>query len=269
MSADPTLDGYFTEVARAPLLSKAEANGLAWRVIAWKDQWARQKLIESNLRFVIFLAKKYRRYGLPLKDLIAEGNIGLIRAVDKFDPIFETRFTTYAKWWIREAIHRAIQKTGRIVSVPAGHQELAIRFQRLRRKIADETGRNATVTDVARRIRKRGTARRLRKALEATATYTYPLDPDSPVAVERRSTDQRIIEQHDRDRWHEHLDRLPDLLAELDPLEAKIIKMRHGLNGTSRNLSFSTIADRTRLSISKTRAIYENAIGRLRITMLT
>ena len=142
------IDLYLKEISNIPLLSAEEESELAQKVAAG-DVEARKKMIVSNLRLVVNIAKKYMGRGLPLLDLIEEGNLGLIRAVDKFDYKRGTRFSTYASWWIRQAISRAIADQGRTIRLPVHVTDLISKWLRVSRQLAQSLGRRPTVSEIA------------------------------------------------------------------------------------------------------------------------
>jgi RNA polymerase primary sigma factor len=145
------LPGYFARIDKGELLSHQQEVHLSRRTKAG-DQKARQKLIEKNLRLVVSVAKKYRGYGLPFEDLIQEGNIGLMKAVEKYDSERGFRFSTYATWWIRQAVQRAVADKGRIVRVPTHMGEKIRKLVRTQNQLSAELGREATDEEVAERL---------------------------------------------------------------------------------------------------------------------
>ena len=145
------LPGYFARIDKGELLSHQQEVHLSRRTKAG-DKRARQKLIEKNLRLVVSVAKKYRGYGLPFEDLIQEGNIGLMKAVEKYDPERGFRFSTYATWWIRQALQRAVADKGRIVRVPTHMGEKIRKLVRTQNQLSAELGREATDEEVAERL---------------------------------------------------------------------------------------------------------------------
>ncbi len=144
---DP-IDMYLKEISNIPLLTPEQENELA-RKVSTGDTKARRKMIESNLRLVVNTAKKYTGRGLSLLDLIEEGNLGLIRAVDKFDHERGTRFSTYALWWIRQAINRAIADQGRTIRLPVHVIDLINKWLRVSGQLAHRLGRKPTASEIA------------------------------------------------------------------------------------------------------------------------
>jgi RNA polymerase primary sigma factor len=142
---------YLAHIGQGELLTHAEEIDLSLRAKAG-DRRARQRLIEKNLRLVVSVAKKYRGYGLPFEDLIQEGNIGLMKAVEKFDPERGFRFSTYATWWIRQAVQRAVADKGRTIRVPVHMTEKIRKVSRALSELAVEYERDPTEEEVARRL---------------------------------------------------------------------------------------------------------------------
>ncbi len=145
--SDP-IDLYLKEISNFPILTASQEVELA-KKIAMGDQEARKKMIVSNLRLVVSIAKKYTGRNMALLDLIEEGNMGLIRAVDKFDYTMGTKFSTYASWWIKQSINRAIADQGRTIRLPVHITDLISRWLRTSRHLAQELGRRPSVSEVA------------------------------------------------------------------------------------------------------------------------
>jgi RNA polymerase primary sigma factor len=146
--APELLTGYLTRIGRGRLLTHEEELDLGRRARSG-DARARQRLIEKNLRLVVSVAKKYRGYGLPFEDLIQEGNIGLMKVAERFDPELGNRFSTYATWWIRQAIGRAIEDKGRAIRLPAHAQEKVRRAAHTRNELSATLGREPADEEVA------------------------------------------------------------------------------------------------------------------------
>ena len=169
---------YLKEIGQIPLLSPEEEQELAQRV-SEGDQQAKNKLTEANLRLVVSIAKKYSGRGLHILDLIQEGNTGLIRAVDKFDYTKGNKFSTYATWWIRQAITRAIADQARTIRVPVHMVEVINKATRCNRKLVQELGREPTLEEIADELNLP-----IEKIIEANRTAADTLSLDTPVGDE-------------------------------------------------------------------------------------
>src|SRR5215204_5029385 len=177
--APELLPDYFARIDKGKLLTHREEIDLSKRAKAG-DQKARQRLIEKNLRLVISVAKKYRGMGLPFEDLIQEGNLGLMKAVEKFDPDRGWRFSTYATWWVRQAVQRAVADKGRTIRVPVHMGEKIRKMARAYNDLSAEMARKPTDEEVAGRLG--WTAEQVRDVKDAmpySTSLNQPLGSDS------------------------------------------------------------------------------------------
>ena len=201
--ADRTFDTYLAEIQKFPLLTAAEEKALARRV---QNQFedhvdamvAKDEMIKRNLRLVISVAKKYRGRGLTLPDLVEEGNLGLVHAVEKFDPEMDTRFSTYATWWIRQAIRRSVMNTVKTVRTPTYLAEDLNRWRAFARKFEHKHGREPTGEEVADAMepppgRRRMLLRLYQNTLPGSATVFPESTPDiSTAKIGRASCRERV-----------------------------------------------------------------------------
>ena len=220
---------YLKEIGQVKLLSTEEELELAKRV-AEGDQNAKNKLTEANLRLVVSIAKKYSGRGLHILDLIQEGNTGLIRAVDKFDWTKGNKFSTYATWWIRQAITRAIADQARTIRVPVHMVEVINKATRCNRKLVQELGREPTMEEIATELNLP-----VEKIIEANRTAADSLSLDTPVGDEEDTTIGSFVED-DRtpgpaDATSNALlaEALGEILGTLTDREADVLKMRFGM----------------------------------------
>jgi RNA polymerase primary sigma factor len=221
---------YLGEIARIPLLTRDEEIELARRVRAGDDA-AKQHLIEANLRLVVQVARRYLNRGLPLQDLIEEGNLGLMRAVDKFEPERGVRFSTYATWWIRQAVVRALANQARLIRLPVHVEVLLGRHAREQQRLTQALGRPPTSQELAQAL---GITAQQVEELEELRRPPVPLD--APVGEDRRrAVDTIADESSDPSAVLTRLFReRADLVGVLDDLaesERKVLRRRFGLEG--------------------------------------
>ena len=228
-SLDDPVRLYLKEIGQVKLLSADEEVELAKRV-AEGDQAAKNKLTEANLRLVVSIAKKYSGRGLHILDLIQEGNTGLIRAVDKFDWTKGNKFSTYATWWIRQAITRAIADQARTIRVPVHMVEVINKATRCNRKLVQELGREPTVEEVAAEL-----GLPVEKIIEANRTAADTLSLDTPVGDEEDTSigsfveDERTPGPADATSNALLAEALKEILDTLTEREADVLKMRFGM----------------------------------------
>ena len=228
-SLDDPVRMYLKEIGQVKLLSADEEVELAKRV-SEGDQYAKNKLTEANLRLVVSIAKKYSGRGLHILDLIQEGNTGLIRAVDKFDWTKGNKFSTYATWWIRQAITRAIADQARTIRVPVHMVEVINKATRCNRKLVQELGREPTVEEIAAEL-----GLPVEKIIEANRTAADTLSLDTPVGDEEDTSigsfveDERTPGPADATSNALLAEALKEILDTLTEREADVLRMRFGM----------------------------------------
>ncbi|PYM15185.1 MAG: hypothetical protein DMD81_15740 [Candidatus Rokuibacteriota bacterium] len=224
---------YLREISQIPLLTREEEHALARRVQDG-DAEAKKRLIEANLRLVVQIARRYLNRGLPLPDLIEEGNLGLIRAVEKFDPDRQLRFSTYGTWWIRQAIVRALANQARTIRLPVHVELLLGRYRRQEQRLTQELGRPPTTEELAGAL---GSTVDQVEELQEVA-HQQPISLETPVGEDEgrlgdliadTSTDPRAaLTSLFRDRAD-----LVSVLDDLAPNERAVLRRRFGLEGES------------------------------------
>jgi RNA polymerase primary sigma factor len=263
MEAQDVLTQYLGRVRGGRLLDAGEEKALARRVRGG-DMKARQKLIESNLRLVISIAKKYRGRGVPFEDLIQEGNAGLIRAVEKFDPEMGNRFSTYATWWIRQAVTRAVADHARTVRLPAHVVDALYRLRRAENALSIELGRDATEEEVVERLGvKPEEARRLREVSQPISSINAKINAEEGSEFGELLPDERSGDDYARVEVGQWELALVEAVRSLPEREARIIEMRHGLDG-SETLTLREVSEELGISQERARQVEIKALRTIR-----
>jgi RNA polymerase sigma factor (sigma-70 family) len=220
-----TLDIYLSEMGRRPLLDKRQERRLAMR-IEGGDESARSHMIEANLRLVVSIAKHYRGRGVPMIDLIQDGTLGLIRAVDKFDWRRDLKFSTYATWWIRQAVQRSVLTHGRPLRLPVHTADRVAHLRRTRSELEAQLGRPPSVGEVSMTM---GLPPKRVLKLEAIDRLSHPSSHGSDeealeMVPARSSTEQDVLAAEQADVVREALDALPER-------QRLVLVLRYGLAG--------------------------------------
>ena len=256
------LEAYFEDINRHSLLTAEEERELAIEVQKGNLE-ARDHMVRSNLRLVVSIAKHYVERGLPLLDLIEEGNLGLLKAVERFDPAAECRFSTYGTWWIKQSIKRALIDTVKSVRIPSYMVETITKWKRAAADLAIELGRPPMFHEIAERME---------IPLEKTEIIQNALhvadSANQTISIENSWTISDIIEDPSQTQPHTSLekkiqiDMIKDLLSHLDERERKIVRMRYGLDN-GEPMTLKEIGQRIKLSRERVRQIENDALARL------
>ncbi len=237
VNVDDPVRMYLREIGRIPLLTYEEELELAKKVLEG-DEWAKQKLAESNLRLVVSIAKKYVGRGMLFLDLIQEGNMGLIKAVEKFDYTKGYKFSTYATWWIRQAITRAIADQARTIRIPVHMVETINKLIRTSRHLLQKLGREPTPEEIAEEIELP-----VEKVMEIQKIAQDPVSLETPIGEEDDSHLGDFIQDEDSPAPQDSAaytllkEQLEEVMGTLSPREAKVLKLRFGLeDGKARTL---------------------------------
>jgi RNA polymerase primary sigma factor len=259
---DP-IKAYLKDVRKISLLTAAEEIELA-RQIKKKDKEARNKMIRANLRLVISIAKRYVNLGVPLSDLIEEGNIGLMKSVDKFDPDRGFRFSTYAAWWIKQGISRAIIDQGKMIRVPVYMNEEILKYKKTVEELTHKLKRKPRVGEIAKRLQTTvDKIRDLRKAIAKMSSLDAPIGEDGDSQVKDLIHDESFISPDEHLELFFNRERAHNFLSMLGERERKILNMRVGLtDGNTHTLA--EIAKQLGLSRERVRQVEAASLKKIR-----
>jgi len=260
------LTQYLRSMGAIPLLSCQDEVEVARRIVdvGPDSEMAKCELIRANLRLVVSIAKQYSYRGLPLADLIQEGNIGLMKAVEKFDYTRGFKFSTYASWWIRQSIIRAIESQIRTIRIPIYKLEIVNRVNQTRKMLFQSLGREPTLSEIGERLELD-----VEQVAELLHLTREPMSLDQTVSEDSDSTIADFIENPNAELPSDNMeeaalrDQIDEVLATLTPREEKVIRMRYGI-GEPTHYSLEEIGARFALTRERIRQIEIKALRKLR-----
>ena len=265
-SVQSPLETYLREINETALLTADEEKELAHR-IEDGDSEARDRMVRANLRLVVNIARSYTGKGLGLQDLIEEGNLGLLRAVEGFDPTMNTRFSTYASYWIKQSIKRALVNTAKTIRIPAYMVELLAKWRRASSRLQDELGRPPTHEEIAKSLN----LPKKKLAIIKKAIRVYNAAPQTDQADTGWSLDEMVMDSNSKSPDVEmveadDLSHVMELLDKMDKREATVLRMRFGLDDAEPK-TLKEIGESLGLTRERVRQIESEALSKLSESM--
>jgi RNA polymerase primary sigma factor len=261
-SLQTPLETYLREINETPLLTAEDEQQLAAR-IADGDAEARDRMVRANLRLVVNIARGYSGKGLGLQDLIEEGNLGLLRAVEGFDPAVGTRFSTYASYWIKQSIKRALINSSKTIRIPAYMVELLSKWRRANTRLSEELGRTPTPEEIARIL---GLPKKklpiIKKAIRIYNSTPQTDQTEAGWSLGEMVMDERMKSPEDELLESDVLKHVLEMIETLDPREATVLRMRFGL-GEMEPHTLKEIGEELGLTRERVRQIETEALKRL------
>jgi RNA polymerase primary sigma factor len=260
--SDQMLLTYLKQINRVPLLTAEEEKELSSLIRQTGDKDAREKMIRANLRLVVSIARNYLNRGLTFMDLIEEGNLGLLRAVEGFQPSQGYRFSTYASWWIKQAIRRALINKVKTIRIPAYMVELIAKAKSVEATLKTKVGRQPSIEEIAREMDLPREKIAMMRRAAGTAAQSTSQGAESSLGLSEMLADERtpmpdeaLFGEHERENIHR-------LLDSIDVREAKVLRMRYGLGGEEPK-TLKEIGEILGLTRERVRQIENEALDKL------
>jgi RNA polymerase primary sigma factor len=258
---------YLREIGQVPLLTPQEEVQLAARIKVG-DRHARTKMIKANLRLVVKIAHDYSNFGLPLLDLISEGNIGLMKAVERFDPAKGGKLSTYAAWWIKQSIKRALANQSKTIRLPVHLVDKISKMKRVSMRMAEELGRDPSDYELAERL-----GMSPAKVSQLRTVSIRPASLDAPVGDNEDGTefseivgDENAATPYEFLNDHTMRDEVRRLVTHLDAREAEILNLRFGLDG-QKPLTLEDVGKKFKVTRERVRQLQNIALNKLRLLL--
>jgi len=258
------LGWYLDQIKSTPLLTAEQERQLSRRIREHSDGLAREQMVHANLRLVVKIAKEYSNPGMTLGDLVAEGNLGLLRAVEEFDPDAGVRFSTYAAWWIKQAIKRAMINAGQPIHIPAYLVKLIGKWRKASRDIEARLGRHATVQEMAKALKIS------RKKADIIGQGLRAVNAPSQMGTDESHALAEILADRTGDAPDQHLmdaairPTINKLLERIEPRERRILELRYGLDGyEGPQRTFKEIGKIVGLTRERVRQLEKKALAEL------
>jgi len=261
--SDPGFQLYLRQIAQYPLLTPAEEITLAAK-IKKGNMAAKAEMIRANLRLVVKIARDYANLGLPLLDLISEGNIGLMKAVERFDPAKGGKLSTYGSWWIKQSIKRALANQGKTIRLPVHLVDKIAKIRRVGAGLSDELGREATDEEIAEEVgMNAGKVTLLKQAAIRPASLDAPIGEDDATEFGEMVGDEMAVDPFENLSDKDIHMEVGDLLAKLDERERKIINARFGLDGSD-PITLEEVGDKFGVTRERIRQLQNIALNKMR-----
>lgn len=259
---ETTIETYLRDVNTVPLLTAAEEIDLSTKLRAG-DLHAREKMVRANLRLVVSIAKCYVNRGLSLLDLVEEGNLGLLKAVERFDPTKGFRFSTYGTWWIKQAIRRALVNQAKTVRIPSYMVEMIAKWKSTSTEMQNKLGRPPKETEIRKELALPAESYEiLKRTMNSSIANSRPISLELMWASRDAALSDKAFEQKDDTYSQEDMRMVEEILGAIDGREAEILKLRYGL-GDGNPLTLREIGERLGITRERVRQVEKQALRKL------